>query len=344
MAICTICGKKYSKFTTPVSAKRVCSECFFAQLEAEASAGDLQPAEERPLGRESQPLPPPGDLQPAEEMPLGKESQPLPPPQPAEPGQSATAMKGAFPLFRVAGIRVYLHFTWFIIAALDVTRFADRYHNPIWAVFEYLALFGIVLLHEFGHALACRQTGGQADTIVLWPLGGIAFVKPPPRPGAYIWSIAAGPLVNAVLFPLLTFLAAVAARLDWKIVHPDLYNFVVMILIINGVLLFFNLIPVYPLDGGQIVRGLLWLKIGPIRSLKVASIIGFAGAILFALWAFTSQDMWLGILAFFIFVQARAGWRAAQNLALESKKAVRRDAAVSPPPSPEQRQALSKHP
>ena len=247
---------------------------------------------------------PPGDLQPAEERPLGSESQPLPRPQPAEPGQSATGMKGAFPLFRVAGIRVYLHFTWFIIAALEVTRFADRYHNPIWAVFEYLSLFGIVLLHEFGHALACRQTGGQADTIVLWPLGGIAFVKPPPRPGAYIWSIAAGPLVNAILFPLLTFLAFVAARLDWKTVHPDLYQFFVMILIINGVLLFFNLIPVYPLDGGQIVRGLLWLNIGPIRSLKVASIIGFAGAILFALWAFTSQDIWLGILAFFIFAQA----------------------------------------
>ena len=293
---------------------------------------------------------PPGDPQAAEERPLGSESQPLPPPQPAEPGQSATAMKGVFPLFRVAGIRVYLHFTWFIVAALQVTRFADRYHNPIWAVFEYLALFGIVLLHEFGHVLACRQTGGQADTIVLWPLGGIALVKPPPRPGAYIWSIAAGPLVNAVLFPLLTFLAVVAVGLDWKIVHPpfpghsmrelpDLYNFVVTILFINGVLLFFNLIPVYPLDGGQIVRGLLWLKIGPIRSLKAASIIGFAGAILFALWAFTSQDIWLGILAFFIFAQARAGWRAAQNLALESEKAARRDPAISPPPSPEQQQA-----
>src|SRR6476620_1974760 len=86
----------------------------------------------------------PGDPQPAEERLLDSESQPLPPPKPAEPGQSATAMKGAFPLFRVAGIRVYLHFTWFIVAALDVTRFADRYHNPIWAVFEYLALFGIV--------------------------------------------------------------------------------------------------------------------------------------------------------------------------------------------------------
>ena len=57
-------------------------------------------------------------------------------------------MRGAFPIFRLAGIRVYLHFTWFIIAALEITRFAHRYHNPTWAVLEYLALFGIVLMHE----------------------------------------------------------------------------------------------------------------------------------------------------------------------------------------------------
>jgi len=93
-------------------------------------------------------------------------------------------MKGAFPIFRLAGIRVYLHFTWFIVAALEVVRFAGRDRNPIWAAFEYLALFAIVLAHEFGHTFACRQTGGQADTVLLWPLGGIAFVKPPPRPGA----------------------------------------------------------------------------------------------------------------------------------------------------------------
>ena len=65
MAICRICGKKYNRLTTPVSAKRVCSECFFARLEAEASATDLQPAEERPSGRESQPLPPPQSKPPS---------------------------------------------------------------------------------------------------------------------------------------------------------------------------------------------------------------------------------------------------------------------------------------
>src|SRR6476659_5847224 len=113
-------------------------------------------------------------------------------------------MKGAFPLFRVAGIQVYLHFTWLIVAALEIGQFARRYHNPVWGALEYLSLFAIVLLHEFGHALACRQTGGQADQIVLWPLGGIAFVNPPRRPGAMLWSIAAGPLVNVLLFPILS--------------------------------------------------------------------------------------------------------------------------------------------
>jgi Zn-dependent protease len=244
-------------------------------------------------------------------------------------------MKGALPIFRLAGIRVYLHFTWFIVAALEVTRFAHRYHNPIWAVLDYCALFGVVLLHEFGHALACRQTGGQADTIVLWPLGGIAFVRPPARPGAYLWSMAAGPLVNVVLFPLFTLFAFVVTKLQLKTVHPDFYHFVLTLWFMNGVLLFFNLIPVYPLDGGQILRGLLWLKVGPIRSLKVASIIGFGGAILFGLWAFASQSIWIGILAFFIFLQAQAGWRAAQNLAIESEEAARREATISPPPIPE---------
>ena len=245
-------------------------------------------------------------------------------------------MGGVIPLFRVAGIQVYLHFTWFFIAVLEVMRFAQRYHAPIWGLFEYLALFGIVLLHEFGHAFACRQTGGQADRIVLWPLGGIAFVKPPPRPGAYLWSLVAGPLVNVVLFPFLTVLALAASHSSLRLTNPDLCNFIFSIAFINGFLLLFNLLPVYPLDGGQIVRGLLWLWLGPIRSLKIASVIGFIGAILFALWAIAERSIWLGVLAFFVFGQARIGWRSAQILGSESETAARAEAAISPP-LPEQR-------
>src|SRR5437016_4461469 len=86
---------------------------------------------------------------------------------------------GVIRLFRFAGIDVYLHFTWFLVAAIFMTDYMRRYQSPIWGVLEYISLFVIVLIHEFGHALACRQVGGVANRIVLWPLGGVAFVKPP---------------------------------------------------------------------------------------------------------------------------------------------------------------------
>src|SRR5260370_30920341 len=104
-------------------------------------------------------------------------------------------------IFSIPGISVYVHWSWLLVAYLVLHFRTSGYQLWVWGVAEYLSLFGIVLLHEFGHALACRQVGGRADEIVLWPLGGIAFVDPPPRPGAVLWSIAAGPLVNFMLIP-----------------------------------------------------------------------------------------------------------------------------------------------
>jgi len=69
---------------------------------------------------------------------------------------------GSFRLFRVAGIQVYLHWWWFVFAVIQVTLRSDAYSSQVWNVVEYLALFVIVLLHEFGHSLACRQTGGKS--------------------------------------------------------------------------------------------------------------------------------------------------------------------------------------
>jgi Zn-dependent protease len=102
-------------------------------------------------------------------------------------------------LFRIAGIQVYLRWTGLAVAYFEIVSRVKKYQSMTWNVIEYLALFGIVLLHEFGHALASRQVGRQADRIMLWPLGGVAFVQPRPRPGALLWSIAAGPLVNVIL-------------------------------------------------------------------------------------------------------------------------------------------------
>src|SRR5580658_9366959 len=102
-------------------------------------------------------------------------------------------------LFRFAGVDLYLHWSWFLVAAFEISQRTKAYSSPIWAVLEYLALFFIILFHEYGHALACRQVGGRVNKIVLWPFGGAAHISPPMRPGATLWSVAAGPLVNVVL-------------------------------------------------------------------------------------------------------------------------------------------------
>ena len=236
-------------------------------------------------------------------------------------------MQGAIRLFKFGGIQVYLHFSWFIVAAYQLTQRLNNYHSQIFAAYEYLALFAIVLLHEFGHALACRQTGGSADHIVLWPLGGIAFVDPPRRPGAVLWSIAAGPLVNVALVPVLELLWIFAGRPGWFDDIADPIRLILMIRFINYSLLIFNLLPIYPLDGGQILRALLWFPFGEIRSLQIASVVGLFGGACLAALALLWWSMWTGILAFFILSRAVAGWQQAKAMVAED--ALRR---ASPPP------------
>ncbi len=222
---------------------------------------------------------------------------------------------GSFPLFRVAGIQVYLHWTWLVVAYFELVTRVNPYGSVGWNVLEYLSLFGIVLLHEFGHALACRQVGGQANRIMLWPLGGVAFVQPPPRAGANLWSIAAGPLVNVVLVPI-TIGAVVAVRLVGRDdVDPDLMHFLISLASINAGLLIFNLLPIYPLDGGQILRCLLWFPLGEARSLMVAGFLGVAGGVgLVVLALVYAQDRWLAFMAFFIAWQAWKGFQVGGKL------------------------------
>src|SRR5271154_4636244 len=123
--------------------------------------------------------------------------------------------QGSMRLFQVAGVTVFLHWSWFVVAAYEISKRGHSHTSLLWNGLEYLALFVIVTMHEFGHALACRSVGGRANQIVLWPLGGVAYVDPPPRPGAVLWSIAAGPLVNVVLFPLLTIARSLAISAGW---------------------------------------------------------------------------------------------------------------------------------
>jgi Zn-dependent protease len=219
-------------------------------------------------------------------------------------------------MFQVAGISVYLHWSWLLVAFYVLRMRADHYRSQAWNVAEYVTLFAIVLLHEFGHALACRQVGGQANHIVLWPLGGIAYVRPPARPGALLWSIAAGPLVNVVLVPLTVGVLLLAHSQGWDATNADADRFLRTVVSLNLGLLIFNLLPIYPLDGGQILQALLWFLLGRVKSLLVVSVLGMVagvGVVGLAVW---SMDVWIGLLAAFVAFRSWAGFQQARLLAL----------------------------
>ncbi len=220
---------------------------------------------------------------------------------------------GSFHLFKFAGVNVFLHWSWFLVAVYQISYRKGLYTSDIWCVLEYLALFVIVLLHEFGHALACRQVGGTADQIVLWPLGGVAYVNPPQRPGATLWSIAAGPLVNALLFPILSALCLLGRGQPWVMAQPNLYEFITNLWWINLMLLVFNMLPIYPLDGGQVLRSILWFMVGRARSLMIASVIGIIA--IAALLIFAIRTPWLGIIAVFALLQCWSGLQQARAMA-----------------------------
>src|SRR5260370_2721060 len=179
---------------------------------------------------------------------------------------------------------------------------------------EDLGVFVVVTLHEFGHSLACRQVGGQANQIVLWPLGGVAYVNPPPRPGATLWSIAAGPLVNVALLPVLLGLGLLSRSLGWAATMPNARALLRAGFFIDLGLLVFNILPIYPLDGGQILRSLLWFLLGRARSLMVATILGFVAVPGFIGLAFWMRSPWLGVIAVFMLMNCWAGLQHAQAL------------------------------
>jgi len=234
---------------------------------------------------------------------------------------------GSFRLFRYSGIEVFVHWSWFIAAYILFNATGGRDLMGFLAI--YCSLFGIIVLHEFGHALACRSVGGQVKHIVLWPLGGVAFVAPPPRPGAVLWSIAAGPLVNVALLPVLFGLYYVAygsLSLPGGGAASSMQFYLYTIASINLGLLIFNMMPIYPLDGGQILQSILWFFVGRAKSLRFTAGIGlgvagvvFAAALLgvsnsIPLLRGSNRTMLL-LLSAFVGWQAWNGFRVARYYA-----------------------------
>ncbi len=198
-------------------------------------------------------------------------------------------------LFRCSGITLELHPTFFLLPLLvAVQGWADddEYHLRGMGIylFAFVLVYTCLVLHEFGHALTARRLGIPVRRIVLLPIGGMALMERIPRdPRAELLITAAGPLVNFVIAGICFVLVGGWPANANEEAVPTLHWFAIgnYLLVANVFLGCFNLLPVFPMDGGRVLRALLAFKLDYLRAtrwaLYVARVIAIV-AIVAALW------------------------------------------------------------
>jgi stage IV sporulation protein FB len=212
----------------------------------------------------------------------------------------------------------YLPALWILFGL----RFGWAYGTAVEAI-----LFGSILLHEFGHVFAARATGGQADEILLWPLGGLAFTQPNRSFRSQFLTSAGGPLVNLMIcictLPFIwnsqygssiwtLFILPIPKETFGTQLPLEL---AVLTFSLNWMGLVLNLLPAYPLDGGQMLRAWLVAQRGHLAGSELALKIGMFAAIGLCLVGFIHQDLgWLFGLSVFLFLMA---WIEMQRLRME---------------------------
>ena len=234
-------------------------------------------------------------------------------------------MSWSIPLFRIAGIAVRIHIFFLLFIIIVLIRAAGTgsksASGPTFGDFRIAAvamavLFLVVLAHELGHCFACRRTGGDADEILLWPLGGLAFCQPQHHWRAHLSTVLGGPLVNVLICVLAAPVLGVITGIWWTVAIPNPLqplaglgfasvsgNWALMTLYLinatSAVLLAINLVPMFPLDGGRMLQAIVWRSEGYVRSMQIAVRIGYVGAILLALIGFVMYDLFLVAVAAF---------------------------------------------
>lgn len=174
-----------------------------------------------------------------------------------------------------------------------------------------LCLFACVVMHEFGHALAAKRFGITTRDIILSPIGGIARLdRIPERPRHELIVAIWGPMVNLVIAGVLGFITWVWGDNGLQIVGQDesdafrLVNILPILFWMNLMLVVFNMIPAFPMDGGRVLRALLAWKFGRLKATKWAANIGRGLAILFVILAIYESHLFLGLIGLFVFVMA----------------------------------------
>jgi Zn-dependent protease len=237
---------------------------------------------------------------------------------------------GSIQLARILGIRIGVHPSWFVVLFLMIWSLSGLYEEVVGpdesfllATASALLFFGSVVLHELGHAIVARRNGIETLGIDLWLLGGLARLnRDSDTPGVEFRIAAAGPAVTLLFGLACLGLGTLVASGNFG----DALGFeddgtvgagealLAWLTYVNGVLLVFNLIPGFPLDGGRIVRAIAWWRTGDrAKATRFAAVLGQGFAYLligfgvygFVVWGDVLSLVWFGFMGFFIIQAAR---------------------------------------
>lgn len=219
-------------------------------------------------------------------------------------------MKWSWKLGKIIGIDVYLHTTFLLLIGwIALTNWLQE--NSLVAVISgvgfILALFASVILHEYGHALTARRFGVKTRNITLYPIGGVANLERIPEdPKQELWVAIAGPAVNVVI-ALILFIGLFFTRALEPLTSLSLTggSFVERLMVTNLILVGFNLIPAFPMDGGRVLRALLAMKLEYTAATQIAASIGQGIAFLFGFIGLFSNPF-LVFIALFVWIGAQS--------------------------------------
>ncbi len=223
-------------------------------------------------------------------------------------------MKGTLKLGSVAGIKIEVHWTFTLlllwVVFLDIQR-GGNLSSAILNIIFILLLFVCVVLHELGHALTARRYNIATRQITLLPIGGVASLeKMPEKPGQELLVALAGPAVNVLIallllavVPLRVYLGMDAESLEQLINAPSIETLLFYLLIANIMLVAFNLIPAFPMDGGRVFRAILSFTMDRTKATEIAASLGQVLAVVFFILGLF-YNPFLVLIALFIFIGA----------------------------------------
>jgi Zn-dependent protease len=183
------------------------------------------------------------------------------------------------------GIGVYVHSSFLLFPLLVLFTTAGSPLGPLFYQAVVLAIFGCVVLHEFGHALMARCFGIRTRDITMYPIGGVARLeRMSERPWEEFCIAVAGPLVNVVIALVLEILKVGVALINPALLNETLPGLFLQFLLASNVLLVvFNMIPAFPMDGGRVLRALLSASLGHLRATRIAAGVAAVMAVLLVL-------------------------------------------------------------